>query len=89
MGPLNLISAAFSVAEVSLSLLKEREKNYLHKQSIEFAKRLHAIRTEWYKEYNRDPKTRSDAVLDALELELCQYLTDFAAIIRSSDLPDK
>jgi hypothetical protein len=84
-----LITAIFGVAEATLSLLQEREKNYAIKKSVELAERLHHIKTEWYKEYNRDPETRSDAVLDSLELELRLVLTDFAAIIRSSDVQNK
>jgi hypothetical protein len=86
---LDLVTAIFNVAEVSLSLLEEREKNYTVKKTIQLSEKISRIKTEWYKEYNRDPKTRSDAVLDHLEFELCQCLSDIAACFRSPDLSDK
>lgn len=84
-----LITAIFGVAEATLSLLQESEKNYKLKKSVALAEKLNRIKTEWYEEYNRDPETRSDAVLDSLELELRLVLTDFATLIRSENVQNK
>jgi hypothetical protein len=88
MNGVALVTAILNVAEATLSLLGEREKNYATKKAFEIAERLHQIKSEWYKEYNRDPETRSDAVLDSLELELRNCLSDFAVVLRSANVPD-
>jgi hypothetical protein len=87
MSALTLIGAVFGAAEAALELLGEREKNYPQKQRAAFTQRLSRIKKEWYAEYNRDPATRSDAVLDKLQFELCQYLSDFATIVGTKNIP--
>lgn len=87
MSTLALVSAALGAAKAGLSLLEEREKNYPKKQAAKLKQRLDDLEREWYKEYNRDLETRSDAELDRLDRELCVLLGDFAASVGLENLP--
>lgn len=87
MSALTLIGAVFGAAKAGLSLLEEREKNYPKKQAAALKQRLDRIERDWYKEYNRDPSTRSDAELDRLMFELRILLGDFTTSVGSKNLP--
>lgn len=86
MSTLTLIGAVFGAAEAGLSLLEEREKNYPKKQAAALRQRLNRIKSDWYKEYNRDPSIRSDAELDAHMHKLRILLGDFAASVGLENL---
>jgi hypothetical protein len=87
MSAIALVGSVLGAARATISLLEEREKNYPKKQAAALKQRLDRIERDWYKEYNRDPSTRSDAVLDALMLELRILLDDITTGVRSPNLP--
>lgn len=80
---ISLVSVLFGAAEAALELFAEREKNYAQKRSSAFAQKLRRIKTEYYKELNRPPERRSDAVLDALMLETKLLVEEFSTAIRT------
>lgn len=85
---ISLVSVLFGAAEAALELFAEREKNYAQKRSSAYAQKLRRIKTDYYKELNRPPERRSDAVLDALMLEMKLLIEEFSAVVRA-DLGDK
>lgn len=84
----SLIKSLINVAEASLLLLKSREENYYHRKSLEFAQKLNELKQEWYDEYNKDPAIRSDAYLDFIKLQLCNFIDDYSSFIRTKGIPD-
>ena len=85
---ISLVSVLFGAAEAALELFAEREKNYAQKRSSAYAQKLRRIKTDYYKELNRPLERRSDAVLDALMLEMKLLVEEFSAVVRA-DLGDK
>ena len=85
---ISLVSVLFGAAEAALELFAEREKNYAQKRSSAFAQKLRRIKTDYYKELNRPLERRSDAVLDALMLEMKLLVEEFSAVVRA-DLGEK
>lgn len=86
---LTLFSTIVGALKSGLSLLEEREKNYPQRRADALKQRLDSTVRDFYKEYNRDPKTRSDAVLDHISNELCVILSDFTSVVGIKNIPHK
>lgn len=85
----SVIASLIAVAEASLLLLKSREENYDSKKIYEYSKKINDLKKEWYDEYNKDQSIRSDAYLDFIRLELCNFVKDYSAFIRAAGIQDK
>jgi len=75
-GVLSAFTVIAKALEKGLGYMEEREKNYPQKRAAAFKQRLHSIKKDYYKEYNRE-ENRSRAVLDNLYFQLCQLVDDF------------
>lgn len=78
---LTLFSAIIGALKSGLDLLEERERNYPQRRADALKQRVDRLVKDFYKEYNREPSQRSDAVLDAITFELGQLLKDFSATV--------
>ena len=85
----SLVKSLLNVAEASLLLLKSREENFYERKSFEFSVKLNKLKSDWYEEFNKDPSIRSDAVLDHIKLELCNFIDDYTAFIRAKGISNK
>jgi hypothetical protein len=86
---LSLFTTIIGALKSGIELLEERERNYPQRRADALKQRVDRLVKDFYKEYNRDPSTRSDAVLDAITFELRLILSDFTSIVGLKDLPNK
>lgn len=84
---LTLFSTIIGALKSGLELLEERERNYPQRRADALKQRVDRLVKDFYKEYNREPSTRSDAVMDAITVELRLILTDFTAVVGSPNIP--
>jgi hypothetical protein len=78
---LSLFTTILGALKSGIELLEERERNYPQRRADAIKQRLIRLEKDFYKEYNRDPLTRSDAVLDAIMFEFGLIMKDFSATV--------
>ena len=82
---LSLFTTILGALKSGIELLEERERNYPQRRADAIKQRLVRLEKDFYKEYSRDPSTRSDAVLDAIMFEFGLIMKDFSSTVSSKE----
>lgn len=72
-----------------IQLWTKREDNVPYKDKKKYADEILSLKEDWYEEYNKPIKERSDATLDRITFRLRILGDRFAAAVKSSEPANK